>query len=171
MMNTTQQPNKGYAAVNHFQKGFTLIELMITVVIVGVLSAVALPSYKSYIVRASRNAAQGELLAMAGMQEKIFLNSNAYAYGGATGVTTAYNGTSSGGLGRTSGQTEDGRYAISIVNLAVATNCTPTGATATAAGAQQFVLMADPVAGKSQAGDGSLCVSESGRRLWGTASW
>lgn len=157
--------------MNRQQKGFTLIELMIAVVIVGILAAVAMPSYQRYIVRAARVAAQGELLALAGMQEKIFLNSNSYAFGGATGVTTAYNGTSAGGLGRTSGQTEDGRYAISIVTLATATDCTPTGATATATGAQQFVLMAVPVAGKSQEGDGSLCVSESGRRLWGTAIW
>jgi type IV pilus assembly protein PilE len=157
--------------MNRSQKGFTLIELMIVVVIIGILAAVAMPSYQRYIVRAVRSAAQVELMALAGMQEKIFLNSNSYAFGGATGVTTAYNGTNTGGLGRTSGQTEDGRYTLSIVTLADAANCTPAAAVATATGAQQFVLIAVPVAGKSQEGDGSLCVSESGRRLWGTATW
>jgi type IV pilus assembly protein PilE len=155
------------------QKGFTLIELMISVAIVGILAAVALPNYKNYVVRSARIQAQTEMLALAALQEKIYLNSNAYAFG-TSGVTTAYNGTSAGGLGRISGQTNDGRYAISIVTLAAGTETTcPAVApsTTTSVGAQQFVLIAVPVAGKSQEGDGSLCISESGRRLWGTATW
>jgi type IV pilus assembly protein PilE len=133
-------------------KGFTLIELMIVVVIVGILAAVAMPSYRNYIVRAARVEAQTELLELASLQEKIFLNSNNYAFS----VTTAYNATSAGGLGRTSGQTKDGRY-----NLALDIT----------APAQTFVLTATPVTGGSQEGDGNISVSESGRRLWGTASW
>jgi type IV pilus assembly protein PilE len=153
------------------QKGFTLIELLVAVAIVGILAGVALPNYQQYIVRSARIQAQTELLALAALQEKVFLNSNAYAFG-ASGISAAYNGTSAGGLGRTSGQTHDGRYDLSIVTLASDSVCPdvpPT--TTTQAGAQQFVLMAVPVAGKSQAGDGSLCISESGRKLWRTSSW
>jgi type IV pilus assembly protein PilE len=154
-----------------YVRGFTLIELMIVVVIVGVLSAIALPSYRSHIVRSARIAAQGDLLELAGLQEKIFLNSNSYAYG-AVGLTAAYNGTNTGGLGRTSGQSKDGKYAISIVTLASDTTCPDVApSTTTTTGAQQFVLIAVPVTGMSQEGDGSLCVSESGRRLWVAATW
>lgn len=156
--------------IDRKQRGFTLVELMVVVAIIGILAAVAMPSYNRYVVRAARIQAQTELLGLASLQEKIFLNSNAYAFGSA-GVTAAYNGTAAGGLGRTTGQTNDGRYAISIVSLANAVTCTDAGATATVTGAQQFVLLAVPVVGKSQDGDGNLCVSESGRRLWGTASW
>lgn len=145
---------------NRSQRGFTLIELMIVVAVIGVLAAVAFPSYRQYIIRASRVEAQAELLELAGLQEKIFLNSNSYT----VSVTGAYNGTSAGGLGRTSGLTKDGRYTISVVD-----GCGTLGAVAGTP--QTFILAAVPVAGSTQAGDGNLCISESGRRIWGAASW
>jgi type IV pilus assembly protein PilE len=152
------------------QAGFTLIELMVVVAIIGILAAVAMPSYRQYVVRASRVEAQAELLQLAALQEKIFLNSNSYAFG-ANGVTTAYTGTNAGGLGRTSGRTNDGRYDLSLVTLASNLSCVSAGAAATTTGTQNFVLMATPVAGGTQVGDGNLCISESGKRLWANAAW
>jgi type IV pilus assembly protein PilE len=140
-------------------KGFTLIELMIVVAIIGLLAAVALPSYRSYIVRAARVEAQTELLELASLQEKIFLNSNAYT----ADVATPYSGLATGGLGRTGAKTKDGRYDLSLV---------------VPAGAQAFTLTATPAAGSTQVGDGTISVSESGRRTCnptcgpsGTATW
>ncbi len=141
-------------------RGFTLVELMVVVAIVGILAAVALPSYRTHVVRAARVEAQTELLELAGMQEKIFLNSNNYAFS----VTAAYDGTSAGGLGRSSGKTKDGRYDLTLVD-----GCATL--TAMAAAAQTFVLAARPVVGGTQEGDGNICISESGQRLWGSASW
>jgi type IV pilus assembly protein PilE len=131
-------------------RGFTLIELMIVVAIVGILAAVALPSYRSHTVKSGRIQAQTELLQLASLQEKIYLNSNEYT----TSVTSAYTGKKDGGLGRTSGQTNDGMYTISL------------GTTT-----QTFVLTATPVSGKRQAGDGNISISDAGQKLWGTASW
>lgn len=141
-------------------RGFTLVELMVVVAIVGILAAVALPSYRTHVVRAARVEAQTELLELAGMQEKIFLNSNNYAFS----VTAAYDGTSAGGLGRSSGKTKDGRYDLTLVD-----GCATL--TAMAAAGQTFVLAARPVVGGTQEGDGNICISESGQRLWGSASW
>lgn len=143
-----------------YKTGFTLIEMMIVVAIIGILAAIAMPSYTNYVIRASRSAAQTELLELASTQEKIFLNSTNYAFS----VTTAYNGTSAGGLGRTSGQTKDRRY-----NLALVDGCATL--VAVTAVAQTFVLAATPATGTSQVGDGTLCISESGQRSWGTLSW
>ena len=133
-------------------RGFTLIEMMIVVAIVAILAAVALPSYTAHVVRAARVQAQAELLELASLQEKIFLNSNSYS----ASVTAAYNGTSGGGLGRSSGMTNDGRYTLAL------DISTPS---------QTFVLTATPASGGTQVGDGNISVSESGQRLWGSASW
>lgn len=133
-------------------QGFTLIEMMIVVVIVAILAAIALPSYQNYVVRSARVQAQAELLELSSLQEKIFLNSNAYC----ASVTAAYNATSAGGLGRTSGKTNDGRYDLALDIT------TPS---------QTYVLTATPVSGGTQDGDGNISISESGQRLWGTASW
>jgi type IV pilus assembly protein PilE len=140
--------------------GFTLIELMIVVAIIGILAAVALPSYRRYIIRAARVEAQAEMLELASLQEKIYLNSNAYAFS----VSANYDGTADGGLGRGTSRTKDGRY-----NLALVDGCV-TLVAATAKG-QTFVLAATPVPDSNQVGDGTLCVDERGQRLWGTTTW
>ena len=132
--------------------GFSLIELMITVAIIGILASIALPSYRSYVTKGSRAAAQTELLQLANLQEKIYLNSSKYS----ANLSTAYTGQAAGGLGST-GFTKDNKYTITL--------------DATVTSDQAFTLVAMPQLGTTQQGDGSITINQSGRRLWGSVGW
>jgi len=61
------------------ERGFTLIELMITVVIVAILASVALPSYQNHLQKARRADAYDCLLNAAQRQESFFYQNNTYA--------------------------------------------------------------------------------------------
>ncbi|HEY3047967.1 MAG TPA: type IV pilin protein [Polaromonas sp.] len=59
-------------------RGFTLIELMITVAIVAILASVAYPSYAQYIVRSNRSSAVSFVMNLASKQEQYNLDARRY---------------------------------------------------------------------------------------------
>lgn len=61
------------------ESGFTLIEVMIVVVIVGIIASIALPSYQSSIRKSRRSDAHALLQAAQLAQEKFRLNNTSYA--------------------------------------------------------------------------------------------
>jgi type IV pilus assembly protein PilE len=60
-------------------RGFTLVELLITIVIAAILMAIAIPSYRSYVQRAQRSEATAALTRARAAQERFFVQYNRYA--------------------------------------------------------------------------------------------
>ena len=131
-------------------RGLTLIELMIVLAVVAILVKIAMPGYQEHIRKASRQAAQAQLIELSAVQEKIFLNSNAYS----SSVSAAYTGASTGGLGASTGKTSDNRYTLSV-----------------SVSGTSYTLTATPVASSTQAADGALTINAAGSRTWGSKTW
>jgi type IV pilus assembly protein PilE len=70
------------------QLGVTLLELLVVVALVGVMAAIAVPSYSAYIVRGQRAAAKTALMQSAQFLERAYTSSGCYNYGSATDCTT-----------------------------------------------------------------------------------
>lgn len=109
------------------EKGFTLIELMIVVAIIGILAAVALPAYQDYTVRAKVSEA---IVAAASVKSLI---SEAYQTDNTTGMTAAAVAFNSAGIVAKQSKyisniviDEGTPWAITVTLLATAGNGIPT---------------------------------------------
>jgi type IV pilus assembly protein PilE len=58
--------------------GFTLIELMIVVIVLGILTAIALPAYQDSVLKGNRAVAKAKLLEVASRQEAYFADNKTY---------------------------------------------------------------------------------------------
>jgi type IV pilus assembly protein PilE len=118
------------------QRGFSLIELMIAVVIVGILAAVALPSYQNYVVKSNRAAAQAFMMDVENRQKQYLLDARSYAADLPT-------------LGMTAPAEVSDLY-----NLSIAVTAAPPA----------FTITATPIAGTRQESDGTLTLDNSGAK-------
>ncbi len=122
------------------QNGFTLIELMIVVVVVAVLSSLAYPSYREFVVKAKRTEGKAALLDAAQALERHFTNYNTYPSSLSTAGVRTYSGDSAA----------KAAYTIAIA------------AGASGSLASSFTLTATPANGHVDAKCGNLSLNQLG---------
>lgn len=111
------------------RRGFTLIELMITVAVVGILAAIAYPSYQNSVTKSRRAEGKSLVLDAAAREERFFAQYNSY-----TGTVVGASGCtgSACGLNYSSTNSANGYYVLTVP----ANSATTYTLTATAAGTQ-----------------------------------
>ena len=145
-----------------FSRGFTLIELMIVVVIMGILAAFAYPNYTRYIVESRRSDAQIGLTQLAALQEKFFSQCNSYTNAIDSGaIMPGGLNVECSGLGLLTSGTAGSIYSPNrFYTLAVAV------LPVAPARSISFLATATPVAGTTQATDGKFSISNTGLKGW-----
>ena len=129
--------------------GFSLIEVMVVVVILGILAAVAFPSYQDHLRKGRRAAAQNFMMEVANKQQQFLIDTRGYALG--AGAVAALS---------LSIPADVSKYYTVTVDPAVAT--TP----------PSFNILATPVAGGPQVSDGVLELNHLGAKVRnGTPGW
>jgi len=121
-------------------KGFTLIELMITVVIIGILTMIAIPQYGQYVIRGNRSAAEAFMMDVANREKQYLLDARSYAPDLPTLSVTE--------------PTDVSKY-YTVTISAPATAIPPA-----------FTITATPIVGSKQASDGTLSLDDIGNKCW-----
>lgn len=120
--------------------GFTLVELMITVLVVALLAAIAYPAYTRQVIKANRSAAQNFMMEVASRQERFLLDARGY---------TATLGA--GGLNINVPPEVSKTYQVTLV---ADNNATP----------PVYTIVATPITGTQQQVDGALGLDNFGTR-------
>ena len=117
------------------QKGFTLIELMIVIAIIGVLAAIAYPSYQQYIIKSKRADMMSEMHNIASEVQNRKLAQGRYAGMVVTDLTVNYP-----------------RQGTALYTVAITPNPL----------ASQWTITATPIAGTQMVNDGNLSLNYQG---------
>lgn len=133
----------------HRLRGFSLVELLITVAIVAILAAIAYPSYVEQLKKGRRAEMQAQLMGYAQFMERIYSETGCYNPGADYDCTA---GTAATLLNV--GSTE--YYDVAVTDES----------------ASSFKIKATPKTDSPQSGDGALTIDHTGARTWdGNDHW
>jgi type IV pilus assembly protein PilE len=135
--------------VNKTQKGFSLIELMIVVAIIGIIASIAYPSYQGFVMSTNRGAAQADLMSLAAAMERHKAASFSYKAAADSAADTGYPAI----FHKHSPSAE--LYANRKYDLYISE-----------ASGSAYVIEARPLTGTPQADDGTVFFYSDGRRAW-----
>lgn len=121
------------------QKGFTLLEILVVIAIVGILAAVAYPSYQEYVIKTRRGDMQSEMMRIAQEAQRYQV------------VNRRFSGMTLANLNSSGSYPSDTAY----YNLAI-----------TIPSATTWELTATPIAGTTQANDGTIRLNSRGEKCW-----
>lgn len=132
-------------------RGFTLIELMMTVAVVAILATIAVPSYQANLVKTRRAEAQGSLMELMSYMERFYTQYGSYQCTAVVSGLCASAGASPSLPFTQAPKDSSGK----MYNLALQTN---TGSA--------YSLRATPITGTAQASDGIMELDSQGTRRW-----
>lgn len=122
------------------QKGFTLLEIMVVVAIVGILAAIAYPSYQEYVIRTKRGDMQTEMMRIAQEAQRYQI------------INRRFTGMTLNSVGST------GSFPAGQALYTLRLNVTANG--------QDWELVATPNANTTQTGNGVVCLNAQGHKFW-----
>lgn len=126
------------------RNGFTILELMIVIVIIGILAAIAYPSYQEYVRKTERTKAQADMMELAGQLQRYRIANFTFLKPNGTAITFADLGHS----GKLPQLGADTRYNLALINVTAGT----------------WTLIATPT--RAQTGDGDIVLNYRGERCW-----
>lgn len=145
-------------------RGFTLMELMIAVAVIAILAAIALPSYRQYVMRTNRIVAKVALQTLAAQQESYATDHKSYA---ASFARLGYSGSGTTGYvtadGTISRSSSNALYSLQLHDDSTGTlaTCANLGNTPTT---NSYRISAAPVVAATDTVCSTLCISSSGAR-------
>lgn len=144
--------------------GFTILEMLVAVALIGILSAIAFPSYRSYVERTHRTVAKTAISNILARQESYATDHKRYTgdfsrlgYSGSGTSTTAYV-NSRGDISLTA---TNALYSLELKASGTVATCSGLSGTP---GDYSYIVLATPVSAKIDSRCNSLCMAATGER-------